>query len=103
PHWGTYDTTAWVNWDRRIVETNPFDDFARPVRVDVTGPLVVDFSRLPNGDPLFETVNLKGDEFRPWGVTMTPDTTNGECTSATLLLNADEVVNRLMPAPASGQ
>jgi hypothetical protein len=97
PRWGTYTTTAWVNFaDPRAAETNPLDNLKQSPPVQVSGPLVVDFTRLPDGSPLFQSTLLKGDEFNPWGVTMAPDPAGTSCSGTLLRLNAEETVNRLV-------
>ncbi len=105
PHWGTYITSVWVNYPEKpqAPETNFQDDVKVSPPIVVSGSLVIDFTQLPDGTALFQTTNLNGKEFNPWGVTITPDAANSGCTDAVLRLNADDVVNRLMPASAQAQ
>src|SRR5258708_6832009 len=48
--WGTYITTAFVNFDNQVPETNFFNNFLQRPAITANDPLVVDFTRFPNGD-----------------------------------------------------
>ncbi len=66
--WGTYITTAFVNFDNQVPETNFFNNFLQRPAITANDPLVVDFTRLPNGDAILDPIPVKGDEFSAWGL-----------------------------------
>ncbi len=67
-------------------------------------PMVVDFTRLPSGETLFQKTDLKGDEFNAWGFQIAPDPSlNATCTDAKLQLLPSDNVNRLRPGLPSAQ
>jgi CHAT domain/CARDB len=94
--WGTYTTTAWVNFDNAIPEKSIFNNvLARTVNSSLDD-FEVDFTRLPNGDVL-EPGTLNGSEFVPWGFTLNADPNvdpNANCANAVtkLQLNANDTV-----------
>jgi AAA-like domain/CARDB len=96
PRSGTYTMTGWVNYDSAVQETNIFNNFSRGVPVQVNGPLVVDFALLPDGSPVLETRDLKGDEFAAWGLHIMPDKDVPQCGRAKVAIEVQDNVNRLV-------
>jgi hypothetical protein len=94
PRWGTYVTTAWVNYDSSIPEKSFFNNLRVSPPVNVTAPLSVDFSRLPDGTPLLESRDLKGDEFGAWGFRLGANSGSG-CDGAIVRVSAEGEANRL--------
>lgn len=94
PRWGTYVTTAWVNYDSSAPETSFFNNLRVSPPVNVTAPLSVDFSRLPDGTPLLESRDLKGDEFSAWGFRVGANPGSG-CDGAIVRISTEGEANRL--------
>jgi hypothetical protein len=95
--WGTYNTTAYVNDDNRVRETNLLNNLLPRDVITATDPLVVDFTRLPNGDVILNSMPLKGDEFSAWGFHIATDPgTDASCKTATVFLDVGDNLNRLV-------
>ncbi|MCC7449780.1 MAG: CHAT domain-containing protein [Anaerolineae bacterium] len=94
--WGTYTTSAWVNYDHVVPETNPFNNLLSFSLTTSNDPSAIDFSLLPNGTALTEPLALKGDEFTPWNLSIAPNTsTDPNCARAVPRVNVVENTNRL--------
>ncbi len=94
--WGTYTTSAWVNWDHAVPETNPFNNLLSFSLTTSNEPSAIDFSLLPNGIALTEPIALKGDEFTPWNLRVAPNPgSNTDCAKAVPRVNVIENTNRL--------
>ncbi|MBE7511766.1 MAG: CHAT domain-containing protein [Anaerolineales bacterium] len=65
--WGTFTTTAWVNFDNAIPETNIFNNFQNRTVELGKEAFVVDFANAPNGD-LIEPGVLPAAVFERWGI-----------------------------------
>lgn len=87
--WTTELTTAWVNFDNAVPETNVFNNIKRQsLRLSDTDPFVIDFSVLPDGKVL-EPGDLRGDTFAPWQIQLGP-MGEDECSAAVAKVVFDE-------------
>jgi hypothetical protein len=94
PWWGTWTSTAWVNFDGRVDETNIFNNFnARTVSTS-NAPFENDFTHLPD-DSLIDPGALTGDEFTEWGLLLEAEPPPGPCGDATLGISIADDVNQL--------
>jgi CHAT domain len=98
PQWGTYVTTTWVNFDNAFQETSILNNVKQSQPLVINGPFTVDFTRLPDGSPLSESRDLKGDEFSPWGLNIAP-AQDQRCPAAILHLDAEDIKSRLVTGP----
>ncbi len=64
--WGSYQTSAWVNFDASVPETNFLNNVMMQVVATSHDPMVVDFTRLPSGDILVSSLSITGHEFSAW-------------------------------------
>jgi hypothetical protein len=95
--WGTYITTAWINFDGAVTETNPFNNLLVQAATTDVSPFDVDFTHFPNGDPILDPKPLKGDEFNAWGFHIAPDPkADPNCQDAMVLLNVEPNGNALV-------
>lgn len=98
--WGQFTTVGWANFDNRVPDTNPRNNLFKTL---VSTNL--DFRELPTGEPILDSVDLSGDEFAPWGVSIRTEPGAGDCASAVARLvvkdNASRIVTGL-PGGAGG-
>jgi len=95
--WGTYNTAAWINFDNTAPETNFFNNFLVKSAITDVQPLAVDFTQLPNGDPIFASGPLKEDAFQAWGFHIAPGPgADPNCKDATVLVNVQDSGNQLV-------
>ncbi len=96
--WGIYNTAAWVNFDNSVPETNFFNNFlVKSTETDAVKPLDVNFTRLPNGNPILDPFVLKGDEFSAWGFHIAPGPgADPNCKDAAVLLTVQDNGNELI-------
>lgn len=97
--WGTFLTTAFVNFDNDPRETSQFNN-RREKSVTVSDdPMVIDFTLRPTGDPIVETVSLKdilAGNFRWWGLEINADTSiDPACSTAVAQITVIDDLNRL--------
>jgi hypothetical protein len=95
--WGTYITTAWVNFDGAVPETNFINNLKVRPAITSDAPMVVDFTVLPSGEPLVQQTALKGDEFVAWGLQLAPGPGDPGCADAKLQLFVNDNINRIRP------
>ncbi|MCC7208784.1 MAG: CHAT domain-containing protein, partial [Anaerolineae bacterium] len=94
PWWGTWTSTAWVNFDGRAEETNIFNNInARTVSTS-NAAFENAFTHLPD-NTLIEASALEGDEFAEWGVLVEAESPPGPCTDATPGISIADDVNQL--------
>lgn len=92
--WGTFSATAFVNEDNAGRETNITNNVSvKSVSTNVTKPFEIDFRVLPSGDEVIESVELTGDEFNIWNMSMTPlvAAEDTECAAAIAKISVDDV------------
>jgi hypothetical protein len=102
--WDKYASTAWINPDGRAPDKNPLNNLSAPSAGQIEAsdaPFVIDFSVLPNGEPLQEERDLKGNEFDKWGLKITVDTGgNPACAGAIprlIVLNNQNALGTALP------
>jgi hypothetical protein len=93
--WDEYSSTAWVNPDNRVPDKNPFNNLSKPASGFIRAAdkdFTINFAYLPNGEPLQEVRDFKGDEFKAWNLELRPETSaNPTCQAAVIkLIIADD-------------
>jgi hypothetical protein len=101
-------TTAWINFDGTVPERTLVNNFKISSRFNVAAPLEVDFSFLPNLQPILQARDLAGNEFESWGfqVAPVPRSGNAECARPVVRVSVEGNVNQLgtrLPNDCSGK
>jgi len=100
PWWGKYTTTAFVNFDSTVGESNIFNNFIRRELTTTNDAFLTDFTVLPSGG-LIEAGAIKGDEFAAWGFTLKAEPTSA-CAAPQLSITVGNDVSQLVTS-SSGQ
>lgn len=102
--WDKYNSTAWINPDGRAPDKDPFNNISAPsagVIEASDAPFAIDFTVLPNGEPLQEARDLTGNEFSAWGLSIRVDPgSNADCARAVprlVVINNQNALTSALP------
>jgi CHAT domain/CARDB len=91
PWWGTYATSAWVNFDNVGIETNIFNNSLPRNLTTSNNQFDIDLARRPSGEPI-EPGPVSDGQFAAFNVSELRAITDANCTNGapSIILNAAE-------------